>query len=278
MKKKQALICTTAVFLAVCLGPVSTAQAILYDFGGVHDIDFEISEDVQVTNAPTGEPTTVQLLTGGRIRSLLVDTDSEVAIAGGTVRGTLMAYNNSNVAISSGTVENSLSAHNNSNVAISGGAVENTLSAHHNSSVTMSGGTVAGNLAPHDNTSVTISGGTVRGALVVNENSHVSVLGGLLAGPLRTRDSSQTDISGGVIQDTIYAYQDSEITIAGSAFNYGYTVISHSTGILTGTLANGDAINARFYVYDGASIALVPEPATVVLLGLGGLGLLRCRR
>ena len=39
---------------------------------------------------------------------------------------------------------------------------------------------------------------------------------------------------------------------------------------LTGTLANGDIINNSFRIGDYASIVLVPEPVTLLLLGLGG--------
>jgi hypothetical protein len=38
---------------------------------------------------------------------------------------------------------------------------------------------------------------------------------------------------------------------------------------LTGTLSNGDILNSPFRIGDYASITLVPEPATLMLLGLG---------
>jgi len=47
---------------------------------------------------------------------------------------------------------------------------------------------------------------------------------------------------------------------------------------LTGTLLSGDPINNQFRIGNNAKIVLVPEPATIVLLGLGGLALLRRRR
>jgi len=49
-------------------------------------------------------------------------------------------------------------------------------------------------------------------------------------------------------------------------------------GTLTGTLDNGDPLDNEFYIYAGSRIALVLEPATLSLLALGGLALLRRRR
>ena len=47
---------------------------------------------------------------------------------------------------------------------------------------------------------------------------------------------------------------------------------------MTGTLLSDDPINTQFRISENAKIVLVPEPATLLLLGLGGLALLRDRR
>ena len=50
------------------------------------------------------------------------------------------------------------------------------------------------------------------------------------------------------------------------------------SGVLTGTLHSGALLNNSFSISTDASITLIPEPATLSLLALGGLALLRRRR
>lgn len=47
---------------------------------------------------------------------------------------------------------------------------------------------------------------------------------------------------------------------------------------LTCTLANGDLMSNSIRIYDGGALMLVPEPATLSLLGAGTLALLRRRK
>ena len=115
-----------------------------------------------------------------------------------------------------------------------------------------------------DNCVMTISGGEMLfGGVDANDNSRVSISGGLFESLRAGRSSGD---------------HTSLITIAGSGFNYPFGEIPDSAGTLTGMLANGDPIDAPFSIYDNASIVLVPEPATLSLLALGGLALLSRRR
>jgi hypothetical protein len=72
----------------------------------------------------------------------------------------------------------------------------------------------------------------------------------------------------------------SRITIDGSNFAIDGTPLGEITTILgtggsfrrlTGTLANGDIINNQFRISDDAKLFLVPEPATLLLLGFGAV-------
>jgi len=47
---------------------------------------------------------------------------------------------------------------------------------------------------------------------------------------------------------------------------------------LTGTLLSGELIDTGFYIGHDARIILIPEPATITLLGIGGLVLRKRHR
>jgi hypothetical protein len=105
-------------------------------------------------------------------------------------------------------------------------------------------------------------------------------------------DSSSITVSGGTINDNIFANGQGQIILWGADFAVDGTPVGYGTltsifggdlgydpaRILTGTLANGDPIDVLFRLGDSSSIVLVPEPTTLLLLGFGGLALLRKRR
>ncbi len=153
--------------------------------------------------------------------------------------------------------------------------VEGTSEAFGASTVTISGGSVI-YASAYDTGTLNLLGGSVE-YLQGYDSSTVNILGGVIGDCLSALDSSVVNISGGRIYEGIYARDASIITIAGSGFNYPYGEIPDASGILTGTLANGDPISNPFDIYDDASIVLaVPEPSTLVLLGMGALGLAAC--
>ncbi len=133
---------------------------------------------------------------------------------------------------------------------IVGGRTSDTVMAYSNSHVSLSSGSIAYDLAGYHSSSLAVSGGGIFRNLVVYDNN-------------------QTFITGGSIGGILDAYDESVITIEGTGFNYAFGTIRNSTGILTGTLVNGDPINNRFYVHNSASIVITPEPCTLLLFGLG---------
>jgi len=103
----------------------------------------------------------------------------------------------------------------------------------------------------------------------------VDILGGSIQ-KIVAYDSSIVHISGGTIGLVQAGYDDdghtSIVTILGTDFNYPYGAIPDDAGTLTGTLANGDPIDAPFEIHSDASIVLaVPEPNTVIMLCLVAL-------
>jgi len=83
------------------------------------------------------------------------------------------------------------------------------------------------------------------------------------------------NITGGVISELV---SGGTVYIYGSGFNYDYGAITDSIGTLTGVLNNGDIINSSFEISEGGSIVLIPEPGSLLLLGLGSVLLRRKKK
>lgn len=120
-----------------------------------------------------------------------------------------------------------------------------------------------------------LDGGYLYGVRVL-DHSEFNMFGGELDWHgLLTYDYSDAYICGGVIGGDLDLWEHSQLTIEGTGFNYPYGTYSSIIGHLTGTLLNGDPIATPFYLHDSATMTLVPEPATLLLLGLGGVILRR---
>ena len=67
-----------------------------------------------------------------------------------------------------------------------------------------------------------------------------------------------------------------DFEVDGWAASYGIYESFHGDAILTGILANGDSLNTTIQIRDDAQLILaIPEPATLLLLGLGAVVLRR---
>ena len=129
-------------------------------------------------------------------------------------------------------------------------------------------------------------------SLVPSDYSQVTFSGGSLAYDLSASGRSQVNIRGGSIGNRLIADYDSVITIHGSDFAvdgqlFGYGELTSMFRLaptvdpprqLTGTLLSGDLLDNSFYIGSNASIVLIPEPSTLLLLGLGGVALRRKHR
>ncbi len=150
-----------------------------------------------------------------------------------------------------------------------------------NSRINVRGGSIS-SLASLGSTQVDISGGRV--VLFAQDSSQTNISGGIVSG-LITHHSSQVNISGGSIEGALFLANHSIIQIFGYDFAvdgqpFGYGELTSILGgyphdeplrHLTGTLLSGEIIDTDFRIGHDARIALIPEPASALILGLGSL-------
>jgi hypothetical protein len=118
-----------------------------------------------------------------------------------------------------------------------------------------------------------LAGGSINYSLQGFENSRINIFGGSKGGDLGLLDNSKIRIFGFDFavdgQSTGYG----EITSI-----YGGSYDNEPRRMLTGTLASGESIINGFQIGHDARIVLIPEPASAIILGLGGLFFVLRRR
>jgi len=283
------------LILALFLIPDHLNADIIYNDGLVHTIDSEIiDEPVYIYNSLSDAHTTLNIEPYVPPTGYAVPLDTP-----GFTEG-IWAYDNSRINISAGTIT-SLRIYDNSRVSIARPTETGTastpidhlprpripspwlippkidiLEAYGSSKVSISFGLLGSDIVLNDHSQVDFTDGSFFVNLESCGNSQVSVKGGnfgalIIYAPGGSIHEPATDI---------FVRDNSRIIIYGEDFkiddiSVGYGRIDVASGILSGTLDNGGYIYTDFYVYDNASIILVPEPATLILLSFGGIILLR---
>lgn len=259
MRNKTLTVLAVAAILTLSLRP-TRAYAILLDDGQVHNIDMTINDSVEVRDDSFfGRTTTVNLLPSGAIEGdLYAYENSQINVSGGSIgwpkTGNLVADDNSRVTFSAGQISNHLITRGNSQVTFFGGTI----------------GTIVGGLLAFDSSQVTFFSGTIDFRLQASDNSEITVSGGLIGEEIWAGTSSSAD--------AVITFEGSDFAINGTPVSYGEFDTGGSAsihGTLTGTLTNGDFLNNSFYIHGDSSIILIPEPATLFMLGLGAVMLRR---
>jgi len=272
------------------LGVVEFKDGLTYD---INDI---IHDSVRVDYMAPGMQTTVNLLPAGYITGWLFGFyDSRLNISGGSVGGYLCAYDSSQVTMSGGSIGEFLFAYDNAQVTVTGGNVYGGLQPFDYSHAFVSGGYIEGTFATSDESKGFVSGGSMVD-LYAGDNSHITFSGGTSRTWLTADDNGTIRFSGGSIKYGILAglYDETDtglIIIEGTNFGVNGTAVEYGeyasdyavpgtkwgypclTGTITGTLESGQYLSENFYIFGNSDITFVPEPSTLLLLGLGGLAL-----
>jgi hypothetical protein len=245
------------------------SDAIFQD-GGTHIVDYRIINGSIIIDQGIPEAHTHVILNpGGWVdRDVYCLSSSKFTLNGGYVDGYLNFWGNSTGEIQNGRVDRRLYAGDQSSVVINNVYVGDLVLAWNDSHVVVKSGTFG----------FRTTFGFHRGILAT-ENALVTINGGLISGLLvGSRDNGAYDMS------TIMV-SGSNFKLNGSELNYGQYYAADfvrdsvgKIGLLTGTLANGDLLNANVYINDGACLYLVPEPTTISLLALGAVLAGRKRR
>lgn len=181
---------------------------------------------------------------------------------------------------------------------LTGGIIGEDLRAYENSTAIINGGTVGGTVGAGGNSIVEIESGIIQGYVYAGGNGLVEINGGSISGKLSSKGEGTIKVTGGVIGGIFDVWHDGIIELYGSGFSVGGEDLSVGnslrdygtlelvggdyfyTGTITGTLNDGSILNNYFQILEptAADIIIIPEPCSLVLLGLGGLVLRRSRR
>ncbi|MEM6459697.1 MAG: PEP-CTERM sorting domain-containing protein [Planctomycetota bacterium] len=201
-------------------------------------------------------------LDGGSAGDGLEVAFGEVNVAGGSVGDRFNAFDGSTVNVTGGSVGDNFGAGEGSTVNVSGGNVGNAFNARAGSTINVTGGSVGIFFEANSGSTVNVAGGSVGEGFNANSGSTVNLFGSsfTLEGVLLTS----------LVMGEAFTITDRDVTLSGRL----------ADGSAFAFELNGDRVADEGFIDPNATltVTLIPEPGSLVLLGLGVLLTTRRRR
>jgi hypothetical protein len=178
--------------------------------------------------------------------------------------------------IQEGDVYDYVSVYNNAKVDMSGGIVSEIFTAYSSSTINISGG-IINILDSWDASILTLVGNPQINELGVSFSGRANIFGGTI-NFLKVGSSNPVNLYGGIISD--YLRATSTVNIYGYGFQYDPLAGDYQGGQLTGFWLDDTPFSIDLYynykqggllIDTYSHIVLIPEPATIFLIGLGVL-------
>jgi len=288
-KKKSYTISSTAglIIFVIIIGISQLAIAeIVYSDGAHYTISSYIDGNVTVTGcARVGEPlqnTAVDIINGGDINgNVTVGSLGIVNLTGGRIQGDLVSTADlGNIHIASGTVLGSVKVTGDTPLHISSADIDgNIYFGRSNDSFSITDSIIGGDIttAAVNFSNVSLSNTTVNGVLRSVVAPKMLISDCLLNSGIEASSFSAFSLFDSGIVGDVVASDFATIYIRGEGFKVNgidYTFGSLSSfgfGNVTGLASSGQLIDFDFSINDNAEIFLIPEPATLIFLGIGCL-------
>jgi hypothetical protein len=274
----------TLLGILLVLGVNTTKGGIIYNDGGIHNIDWAYGDVVSVENSFWSEATTMNLLTGGIVSQIYAYENSKINIFGGQVVSYLSCYDNSDISVTGGKIMSELIARDNSSIDVSGGEIVRIgTDPAYSGDLTITGGIT--DVFSAQGGTMKFNGGNVRYVQAVG-NGHFTMNNGQINEILVATDNSQVDISGGNITGLLDIRLNSTVNIIGTGFVLdGHSIFGDiinplaedNYGHLTGLYLDGSPFEVDIKMAPGASVSVNPEPCSLLLVVVGSLIVARKR-
>lgn len=256
-------------------------EPIVYNDGQTHEINSLVINDIEVSDGPSSQPTTLNIAATGEIGAFEPDpTFSSVSVQEHSIlniRGTLNwgfgASGDSQVNMYSGNCHG-FSAVGNSRVDIYGGFIYtsddpygiNWVVLSQQAQVYLHDGLIQDHVVANGSSQFIMNGGALAfddepgaGYIEAHDLAKIEINTGSL-GLLECYDSAQAVIKGGSVSN-LHTYGTAIAEIYGTSFNRPFGEIADTSGTITGTLENGDVLNVTFTREAASKIILIESSA-----------------